>query len=72
MRKAIVYTSRGCGACDKLLARFDAENTEYEERRVDLSQKVLDEARGYGDLVPIVVWPDGNVELGFEGLGCFL
>jgi hypothetical protein len=72
MAKAIVYTSRGCGACAKLLAQFDAKNVAYEERRVDLSQAVLDEARIHGDMVPMVVWPDGNVELGFEGFGCFL
>jgi glutaredoxin-related protein len=72
MPKAVVYTSRGCGACAKLLARFDAEKIAYEERRVDVSQATLDEARGYGDMVPIVVWPDGHVELGFEGLGCFI
>ena len=72
MPKAIVYTSRGCGACSKLIAQFDAKNVAYEERRVDLSQSMLDEARGLGDMVPIVVWPDGNIELGFEGLGCFL
>jgi hypothetical protein len=46
---------------------------QYEERRVELSQAVLDEARKHGDMVPIVVWPDGRVEQGFEGaLGCFI
>jgi hypothetical protein len=45
----------------------------YEERRVELSQATLDEARKHGDMVPIVVWPDGRVEQGFEGsLGCFI
>jgi len=38
-----------------------------------LDQKLLDQARTYGDMVPIVVWPDGRVEQGFEGnLGCFI
>ena len=37
------------------------------------AQAVLDEARKFGDMVPIVVWPDGRVEQGFEGhLGCFI
>jgi hypothetical protein len=35
--------------------------------------RTLDEARRYGSLVPIVVWPDGRVEQGFgDTLGCFL
>jgi len=69
----IVYTIRGCDACVKLLRKWDAEGVKYEERRVDQSQQFLDQARTYGDVVPIVVWPDGRVEQGFEGsLGCFI
>jgi glutaredoxin len=69
----VVYTIRGCEACVKLLRKWDAEGIEYEERRADLNQAVLDEARRYGDIVPIVVWPDGSVEQGFEdSLGCFI
>lgn len=69
----VVYTIRGCDACVKLLKKWDAEGVKYDERRVELSQSVLDEARKYGDMVPIIVWPDGKVEQGFEGhLGCFI
>ena len=53
----IVYTIRGCDSCVKLLKKWDAENVVYDERRVELSQATLDEARQYGKLVPIVVWP---------------
>jgi hypothetical protein len=57
----------------KLLRKWDAEGVQHEERRVELSQAVLDEARQYGVMVPIVVWPDGRVEQGFEGgIDCFL
>ena len=57
----------------KLLRKWEAEGVKHEERRVELSQAVLDEARRYGVMVPIVVWPDGRVEQGFEGgIGCFL
>jgi glutaredoxin len=69
----VVYTIRGCDACVKLLRKWDAEHRAYEERRVESSQAVLDEARRYGDLVPIVVWPDGRVEQGFgDTIGCFI
>jgi glutaredoxin len=69
----VVYTIRGCDACVKLLKKWDAEGTKYDERRVELSQATLDEARRYGKLVPIVVWPDGRVEQGFgDSFGCFI
>ena len=73
MSMPIVYTIHGCDACVKLLEKWDAAGVEYEERRVELSQVVLDEARRYGAMVPIVVWPDGRVDQGFEGsIGCFI
>jgi glutaredoxin len=73
MATPVVYTIRGCDACVKLLKKWDADGVEYDERRVELSQDVLNEARKFGDMVPIVVWPDGKVEQGFEGsLGCFI
>lgn len=69
----IVYTIRGCDSCVKLLKKWDAENLIYDERRVELSQATLDEARRYGKMVPIVVWPDGRVEQGFEdSFGCMI
>jgi glutaredoxin len=68
-----VYTIRGCDACVRLLKKWDAEGIVYDERRVELSQATLDEARHYGRLVPIVVWPDGRVEQGFgDSIGCFI
>jgi len=73
MPAPVVYTIRGCDACMKLLKKWDSAGVQYDERRVELSQSTLDEARKYGDMVPIVVWPDGRVEQGFEGaLGCFI
>jgi hypothetical protein len=69
----VVYTIRGCDSCVKLLKKWDAEGVVYDERRVELSQETLDEARKYGTLVPIVVWPDGRVQQGFgESFGCFI
>ncbi|MDE2844628.1 MAG: hypothetical protein OXN21_14795 [Chloroflexota bacterium] len=43
------------------------QGIQYEEKRVDQSQDTLDEALLYGDSVPIIVYPDGSVEIGFEG-----
>jgi glutaredoxin len=73
MALPIVYTIRGCDACVKLLEKWKAQGVAYEERRVELNQETLDEARRYGMMVPIVVWPDGRVEQGLDGnLGCFI
>ena len=69
----IVYTIRGCQACVKLLEKWERENVTYDERRVELSEAALDEARRYRRLVLIVVWPDGRVEQGFgDNFGCFI
>jgi len=69
----VLYIIRGCDACVKPLRKWDGEHVAYEERRVELSQSVLNEARQYGNLVPIVVWPNGKVEQGFgDTIGCFL
>ena len=69
----IVYTIRGCDACVRLLKKLDADGIAYEERRAELSQATMDEARSHGSAVPIVLWPDGRIEQGFEGsIGCYI
>jgi hypothetical protein len=69
----IVYTIRGCDACVKLVNKWDAEGVKYIEKRAELDQETMNEARRYGNVVPIIVWPDGRVEEGFEGgIGCYI
>ena len=63
----VVYTLTVCPACDKHRGAWGRQNIQYDERRVDQSQDTLDEALLYGDSVPIIVYPDGRVEIGFEG-----
>ena len=63
----VVYTLTVCPACDQLRSTWRREGIEYEERRVDQSQDTLDEALLYGDSVPIILYPDGRVEIGFQG-----
>ena len=63
----VVYTLTVCPACDRLRASWKQQGIEYEERRVDQSQETLDAALWYADTVPIIVYPDGKVEVGFEG-----
>ncbi len=69
----IVYTIHGCDSCVKLLKKWDAEGVKYEERRAETSQAMMDEARRYGNVVPIIRWPDGRIEEGFAGgIGCYI
>ena len=63
----VVYTLTVCAACEKLRSTWGQKGVEYLERRVDQDQDILDEALGYGDSVPIIVYPDGRVEVGFDG-----
>ena len=63
----IVYTLTACQACDQLRKVWGSKGIKYEERRVDQSQDTLDEALDYADTVPIIIYPDGRVEVGFEG-----
>jgi glutaredoxin-related protein len=67
MALPIVYTLTSCPTCDDLRTDWRTKRIQYEERRVDTSQQWLNEALRYADTVPIVVRPDGAVELGFEG-----
>ena len=61
----IVYTLTTCPASEALRAEWDLQGIKFEERPVDTSQEWLDQALNYGDEVPIIVHPDGRVELGF-------
>jgi glutaredoxin len=63
----VVYTLTVCPACDALRRAWKRQKVVYEERRVDQSQDCLDQALEYADTVPIIIYPDGRVEIGFEG-----
>ena len=63
----VVYTLAVCPACDALRNAWRRQGIVYEERRVDQSQDTLDQALEYTDTVPIILYPDGRVEIGVEG-----
>ena len=64
----VVYTLTVCPACDALRASWKRQSIEYTEIRVDQNQDDLDAALDYADTVPIIIYPDGRVEVGFEGM----
>ncbi len=64
----VVYTLTVCPACDALRAAWKRDGIEYQEIKVDQNQSDLDTALDYADTVPIIIYPDGRVEVGFEGM----
>ena len=63
----IVYTLTVCPACDALRAAWKRDGLEYQEIRVDQNQDDLDTALDYAATVPIIIYPDGRIEVGFNG-----
>ncbi|MDP3880552.1 MAG: glutaredoxin domain-containing protein [Dehalococcoidales bacterium] len=73
MSRPIIYTLRTCPACIEIKKDWAVRGKEFEERQVDDNQTWLDEAREYGDTVPIVVYGDGRVEVGYaDMIGCYI
>lgn len=68
MVKTIIYTVSTCPASAKIREDWTNEGREFEERQVDKSQAWLDEALKYGDMVPIAVYADGKVEIGYKNM----
>ncbi len=66
--KPVVYTVSNCPACLRLKRDWSGQGTEFEERQVDENQTYLDEALRYGDMVPIIVYGDGRVEVGYANM----
>ena len=64
----VVYTLTVCPACEALRAAWKRQGINYQEIRVDQSQDDLDTALNYADTVPIIIYPDGRVEVGFDGM----
>ncbi len=66
--RPIVFTLPGCPSCKRLKADWAKEGIAFEEREVNADQSVLDEALKYGDTVPIILFPDGRVEVGYKNM----
>ena len=68
----VVYTVSGCEACHLLTAKWTREGIKFEEIHAEQSDELMDEAREFGSMVPIVVWPDGTITdgLSVDGAHC--
>ncbi len=67
MSAVIVYTLRNCPTSDKAKAGLAERGVTFEERRVDESAEWWDEALKYSFTVPVILWENGDVEIGWEG-----
>ncbi len=67
MSSVVVYTLRGCPTCDKAMTAMRERGVDFEERRVDGNPKWWDEALKYAFTVPVIIWADGDVEIGWDG-----
>ena len=63
----IIYTLRTCGPSQKALAALRERGIEFEERRVDANAEYWEEALNYSVTVPVILWENGDVEIGWDG-----
>ena len=70
---AIVYTHPTCGYCDLLKDDLRANSVVYEEVDVSKQPDMWDEVErlsGGDRITPVMVTADGDVEIGYKGIGC--
>ncbi len=67
MSSVIRYTLRNCPTCDKACAALSERGIEFDERRVDENEEWWEEALNYAFTVPVIIWGEGDVEIGWEG-----
>jgi glutaredoxin len=63
----IVYSLRNCPTSDKAKAALTGRGVSFEERRVDDEVRWWEEALKYSLTVPVIIWENGDVEIGWEG-----
>jgi glutaredoxin len=64
----IIYTVSSCPASARIREDWTQAGISFEERQVDKNQAWLDEALKYGDTVPIAVYEDGKIEIGYQNM----
>jgi glutaredoxin len=67
MSRVIVYTLTNCPTSEKAVAALKERGVDFEERRVDENRQWWEEALQYAVTVPIIIWGEGDVEIGWEG-----
>jgi glutaredoxin len=63
----VVYTLKNCPTCEKAMTALHERGVDLEERRVDLNANWWNEALNYSMTVPVILWDNGEVEIGWDG-----
>jgi glutaredoxin len=63
----IVYTLKNCATSEKAMTALRERGVAMEERRVDLNADWWNEALNYSMTVPVILWDNGEVEIGWDG-----
>jgi glutaredoxin len=63
----IFYTLRNCPTCDKARDGLKERGVDFEERQVDTNEEWWEEALKYAFTVPVIVWGEDDVEIGWQG-----
>ena len=71
--KALVYTHPTCGYCDMLKSDLANQGLEFDE--IDVSKQPdmwgeVERLSGGDRITPVLVTADGEVEIGYKGIGC--
>ncbi len=67
MSRVLMYTLGNCPTCDRARAGLGERGIGFEERRVDENEEWWEEAIKYAFTVPIIIWNEGDVEIGWKG-----
>ena len=70
---ALVFTHPTCGYCDLLKDDLKQHGTQYEE--IDVSKRPdqwteVERLSGGDRITPVMITADGDVEIGYKGIGC--
>lgn len=71
--RAVVYTHPQCGYCTLLKEDLEEQGIKYEE--IDVSRdpskwSEVEHLTGGDRISPVTLYPDGRVEIGYNGIGC--
>ncbi|MBA47117.1 MAG: NrdH-redoxin [Dehalococcoidia bacterium] len=71
--KALMYSHPTCGYCDLMREELVEKSINFEE--IDVSKnpemwKEVEKLSGGDRITPVLVSPNGDVEIGFRGIGC--
>lgn len=69
MTKLILYTLSSCPTCDRARDALHKRDAAFEERVIDDREDWQDEVIRLTNqyTVPVLIYPDGTIEVGFEG-----